>query len=111
MGRKWFHYLIVSRSDYTVCVCVCVYVLTCTGVHNAAIADYQTVAGARVAELEVGVLNLHHGADQVLLELVGCTEWKGDRYQFSLWTRNDSFTIETNRNRNTIASKFESKEI
>jgi len=87
-------------------------ILTCTGIHNAAIADYQTVAGARVAELKVGVLNLHHGADQILLELVGCTEeGEGEgRRRYSLDSRR-LFTIETNRNRNTIASKFESKEI
>lgn len=87
------------------------WLLTCTSIHNAAIADYQTVTIAGVAQLKVGVLNLNHGADQILLELVGCKGRRNRRWKrYSLDSRRLR-TIRTNRIRNTMASKFESKGI
>lgn len=44
--------------------------LTCTGVHCTAIADDQTVATARAPQVEVCVLDLDHGAQEILLEVV-----------------------------------------
>lgn len=44
--------------------------LTGTRVHDTPVADDETVLGTRLPELEVGVLDLHHGPEQVLLEVV-----------------------------------------
>ena len=47
------------------------------GVHGAAVADHQTVPPARLRQFEESVLQLHHGPQQVLLELPA---WSG-RYK------------------------------
>jgi hypothetical protein len=44
---------------------------TSTCVHNTAITDDETVSFARLAQLEVGVFNLDHGAQKIFLELEG----------------------------------------
>lgn len=69
-----------ARSARSQCVVLYMFVcdvrcaLTCAGVHGAAIADDQTVATARPAQIEVCVLDLNHSAQEILLKVIGCSE-------------------------------------